>query len=53
MFSYTTGALVHGIFMDLLVLFSFLQALRTNPLMSLWGAYLSPAASYFLFPIVK
>ena len=35
---YTTGALVHEIFLDLLVLFSFLKALR---------------ASYFLFPIVK
>ena len=34
---YTTGALVHEIFMDLLVLFSFLKALRANPLMSLWG----------------
>ena len=33
--------------------FLFLQALRPNPLMSLWGAYLLPAASYFLFPIVK
>ena len=32
---YTTGALVHEIFLDLLVLFSFLKALRANPLMGL------------------
>ena len=38
---YTTGALVDKIFMDLLVLLSFLQALRANPLMSLWGTYTS------------
>ena len=33
--AYTTGALVHEIFLDLLVLFSFLKALRANPLMGL------------------
>ena len=32
---YTAGALVHEIFLDLCVLFSFLKALRANPLMGL------------------
>ena len=40
--------------MDLLVLFAFLKALRANKSFDKFvGAYLLPAASYFLFPSVK
>ena len=47
-YRYTTGALVHEIFMGLLVLFSFLQALRANPLMSLWGLPLTSCILLFV-----
>ena len=45
---YTTGALVHEIFLDLLVLFSFLKALRANPLM---GLPLTSCILLFCFPL--
>ena len=47
-YRYTTGALVHEIFMGLLVLFSLLQALRANPLMSLWGLPLTSCILLFV-----
>ena len=49
---YTTGALVHEISMDLLVLFFFESSARKSFDEFVWACLL-PAASYFLFPIVK
>ena len=48
---YTTGALVREIFMDLLVLFAFLKALRANPLISLWGLTSYQLHLTFCFPV--
>ena len=48
---YTTGALVREIFMDLLVLFAFLKALRASPLISLWGLTSYQLHLTFCFPV--
>ena len=50
---YRRSCSVHEIFMDLLALFSFLESSARKSFDGFVGACLLPAASYFMFPIVK